>query len=372
MKKFPGLESILALGIAAGGVAYSGCGDDDVTSDDGGDVPAETDADVASDDAYTNHAPDPIDVSSITPANGTAYNVGDRIPFSFDVPNDEDGDELTGVIHVTGDSDTTPGPSAGDYSKDIPISGPLTSGSHVSQDINTATAGPGGAELPTRADGSATPYTLEIILEDGRGGEARAERNVTITKPVRVTGCYVDGSSVGAGLAISCHGESSAGSITGWNLTGGPTGAIVLTDGTIARAGMLGVGDVGLHTYTVSCTDGTNTSDEYIFTVPVDEHASVLRLHCSGGSDNDLLLPETSVDAVASACGTGFNPDLKPAVEGGAHYILDVTPSCVQGAIDSLIAEEREAHTHYNNGTTVSDVYSGCTVDFAQVEYIHN
>jgi hypothetical protein len=363
------LEKILALTIAAGGVA-AGCGDD-VSSDDGD---AQTDADAdTSDDAYTNHAPDPIDVSSVTPADGTAYRVGDRIPFGFDVPNDEDGDELTGVIHVTGDSDTTPGPSAGDYSKDIPISGPLTSGAHVSQDIDTSTVGPGGAALPTRADGSATPYTLEIILEDGRGGEARAERNVTIqgNQPPVVDRCNVTHSNLGGAVQISCmaHDPEGADLYGRWNLTTDFPGATIAEEGGIwSSTG--GPGDVGLHDFSVTVSDGELTSAPYNFRIPYDEHRSELVLHCSTGSNNRLLLPETSVDAVATSCGAGFNPTLKPRPSSAdPDYTLDVDTSCVQGAITSLPAEERAAHELYNNATTVSDVYSSCTVDVAQVIY---
>jgi hypothetical protein len=360
------------IGLAALVAGYaSGCDGDDVTVDDGGDVPAETDADVASDDAYTNHAPDPIDVSSMTPADGSAYNVGDRIPVGFDVPNDEDGDELTGIVHVTGDSDTTPGPSAGDYSTDVPISGPLTSGSHVSQDIDTATEGPGGAELPTRADGSATPYTLELVLEDGQGGEARAGRNVTVqgNQPPVVDRCNVTHSNEGSALAITCsaHDPEGADLYGRWNLTTDFPGAIITEEGFIGGVG--GASEVGLHDFSITVSDGELTSTPYDFTVPYDEHRSTLLLHCNGGSDNRMLLPETSVDAVATSCGSGFNPTLKPNSSSEPDYVLDVTPACVPGVIATLPAAERDAHQHYNGGTTVDGVFSGCTVDFAQVIY---
>jgi len=372
MKRIFSLEKILAIAIAAGGVG-AGCSDDNITGDDGGDV--HTDADAATDDAYTNHAPDPIDVSSMTPADGTAYNVGDRIPVGFDVPNDSDGDSLTGVIHVTGDSDAVAGPSAGDYTNSVDL-GSLTPGARLTHDINTATAGPSGAALPTRADGTQTPYALEIIVSDGRGGESRLSRNVGLNggsaNPARVTGCYVVDSAVGAGLAINCRGESSAGTITGWDLTGGPIGAIITGSGAIATMRGLDASDVDNHTYNVTCTDGTNTSDVYTFTVPVDEHISKINTRCSTGTRNSLRLPETSVDAVALACGySGFNPANKPSAAGPV-YTLDVDPSCVQGVISGLHPDEIASHENYNNGTTVSDVYSSCTVDNVNVEYTHH
>ena len=53
-------------------------------------------------------------------------------------------------------------------------------------------------------------------------------------------------------------------------------------------------------------------------------------------------------------------------------YVLNVDHSCVQSAIVALPAAERASHENYNAGETVSDVYSSCTVDFAQVRYISN
>jgi hypothetical protein len=364
-------DIVLASVIGAGSALYAGCDGDNTQSD----ADADTDG-----DAIDNHAPTPIDGSSVTPVDGSVYDIGDLVPLAFTVPTDEDGDELNGTIVVTGDSDAVAGPSAGDYTNTVAL-GDLTPGARLTHDINTATAGPSGAALPTRADGTQTPYTLEIIVSDGQGGEARLARNVGLNggsaNPARVTGCNVSNSSVGAGLAIRCHGESSAGTITEWNLTGGPTGAIILNDsgeGAIARPGVLGASDVRNHTYNVTCSDGTNTSDVYTFTVPVDEHVSTIMLDC-GGDLHNLLQQETTVDTVASACaeGSGFNPVNKPSDSLPIHvYVVDLDEACVQGAIATLTPGERAAHRNYNNGTTVDDVYSSCTVTTAQAKYEHN
>ncbi|MBI5880982.1 hypothetical protein HZB90_02530 [archaeon] len=246
MKRIFSLEKILAIAIAAGGVG-AGCSDDNITGDDGGDVP--TDADAATDDAYTNHPPDPIDVSSVTPADGTAYRVGDIMPVGFDVPNDEDGDELDGTIIVTGDSDAVAGPSAGDYTNSVDL-GSLTPGARLTHDINTATAGPSGAALPTRADGTQTPYAIEIIVRDGRGGESRLARNVNIRGPPTdravVDSCYVVASNVGLALAIDCRGHDPLGRdlTSQWHLTTDTSGAIINLMGQIRTGRAMDLGDV--------------------------------------------------------------------------------------------------------------------------------
>jgi hypothetical protein len=250
----------------------------------------------------------------------------------------------------------------------------LTSGAHVSQDIDTSTVGPGGAALPTRADGSATPYTLELILEDGRGGEARAERNVTVTGTPTdraiVDGCYVSTSNLGIVLAINCSAHDPLGrDLMGqWHLTTDVPGAIINLTGQIRTGRGMEASDVGLHTYVVSVLD----SNDYSFTVPVDERESRLALNCSDGTNHDMLLPETSVDAVSEACFSGYNSSLKPTALGDPNYVGDVTPSCARTALQSVSTEERRAHENYNSGMTPEEVFTSCTVDFAQVSYEHD
>jgi len=381
MRKIKGLETLIALGIAAGGVMYSGCDGDDVTVDDGGDVPTETDADVASDDAYTNHAPDPIDVSSITPADGSAYNVGDRIPVGFDVPNDEDGDELTGIVHVTGDSDATPGPSAGDYSTDVPISGPLTSGSHVSQDIDTATAGPGGAAIPTRADGSATPYTLELILEDGRGGEARASRNVTITgeNPNAPTiRCRVNGASVGLGFNIACGGTSPLGDdlYGNWasSITPTITGVSIDADGYITGI-VPGPSEISLYDLEVVVHDNHGNSTTYNNKFFVDANET----HATFDS-NSTLIPEDFADELAQECGEGFNAANKPTSSAQPNYVFEISRAangdaamtCVSNWVSSLDSERAKTMLIYTPAGETLEAFVGGEPNLVQLTYRNN
>jgi hypothetical protein len=225
-------------------------------------------------------------------------------------------------------------------------------------------------------DGAGIEARVTVTGTDSEGTEHSVEGSAgyvyegEVTDRAVVDACYVNGSHVGTGLAMQCNAHDPLGRslIGSWTLTTDLDGAIIadlsISSSQIA-APALGAEDVGLHTYTVTVLD----SDDYTFTVPVDEHYSTLTLHCSDGTNHDLLLPETSVDAVAEDCGTGFNPTLKPAALGQPDYVLDVDAACVPAAISSLPAAELEAHEHYNNGTTVSDIL--CALDFAQVRYEH-
>jgi hypothetical protein len=231
----------------------------------------------------------------------------------------------------------------------------------------------GGAGL---ADGERITIDAVVTATDTEGNAQTARGSATLTyeegttnQPPVVDRCNVSGSNEGSALQIICYAHDPEGAdLYGrWSLTTDFPGAVITEEGFIGGVG--GPSEVGLHNYSVTVSDGERTSAPYDFTVPYDEHRSTLLLHCNGGSDNRLLLPETSVDAVATSCGTGFNPSLKPNSSSEPDYVLDVTPACVTGAIDSLPAAERSSHGHYNGGTTVSDVFSTCTVDFAQVIY---
>ena len=232
----------------------------------------------------------------------------------------------------------------------------------------------GGAGL---ADGERITLEATLTATDTDGVAHTGNGSVEyvfegeVTDRAVVDSCYVQKSNVGTALAMQCNAHDPLGRdlIGTWTLTTDLEGAIIADLSATASqiaAPALGVEDVGLHTYTVAVLD----SAEYAFTVPVDEHYSTLTLHCSDGTNHDLLLPETSVDAVAEECGTGFNAALKPAALGQPDYVLDVNAACVPTAIISLSAAEREAHEHYNNGTTVSDI--SCALDFAQVRYRHD
>ncbi|MBW2997393.1 hypothetical protein KY349_03580 [Candidatus Woesearchaeota archaeon] len=227
------------------------------------------------------------------------------------------------------------------------------------------------------ADGEQIDFHAEFIPEgsddttpEGLDWSVEYE-GVDPNKP-RVTGCNVAGSNVGTSLAIDCYCSLNADS---WDLTGGPDGARIFNDGSIIVSRLLEASDVGLHTYNVTCTSGGNTSDTYTFEVPVDEHESRLTLRCQGQTGVDFLLPETSVDAVAEQCEQNqgdYNPALKPDSNSDPDYNLDVDHTCVAGVVNNLPSAERDAHRNYNDGETVADMYSSCTIDFAQVKYHHD
>lgn len=288
--------------------------------------------------------------------------VGVRTPGANPDYSGTPADNVYVVVEVNGDG----------WVKTV-IDSTATLDSFVTGDLDTNTADNGepiedGEQLNFHAE--FTPQGSDDTTPEGLDWSVEYE-GFDPNKP-RVTGCYVRNCSVNASLSINCRGESNTGPITGWDLTGGPDGATIFSNGNILTQNPLEASDVGLHTYTVTCTDGTETSNPYTFTVPVDEHDSLLVLHCQGGNNENLLLPETSVDVIAEQCGNGFNHSLKPNSSSDPDYILDVDEACVPGAINGLTSEEREAHNNYNDGTTVDSVYSNCTVDFAQVQYMHN
>ncbi|MFH1669750.1 MAG: hypothetical protein ABIA62_07525 [Candidatus Woesearchaeota archaeon] len=320
---------------------------------------------------FTFASIEPKDVSSAFGPSDSPLEVGLETPGVNPAYN---GPAVSGVdvlVTATGDNGTVT--TSDDWTSTL-IDQTAGLETYVSSTLNLATANNGG-ELK---DGE--KVTLDYILSVADADGTEHTRNTSkvfeyereqVVNPVRVLSCYVNQSSLGTGLAMQCNGESDNGSITSWGLTTDLSGVMMGSSGAIF-SGAMGASDVGLHTYTVTCTDGTDTSDDYVFTVPVDEHSSRLVLHCQEGNNETLKLPETSVDAVAQNCGVGFNPANKPDVATDPDYVLDVDHTCVQGAIDALPAAEKEAHTHYNAGTTVGDVYTTCTVDFAQASYLSN
>jgi hypothetical protein len=227
------------------------------------------------------------------------------------------------------------------------------------------------------ADGEKINLEVIITAMDAEGTAHEARGNAILTYEAGTTNqqpivdrCNVSSANLTSALQIMCqaHDPEGADLYGRWNLTTDFPGATISEEGLIwSSAG--GPGDVGLHDFSITVSDGELTSASYNFRIPYDEHKPFVVLHCSSGSEQRLLLPETSVDAVATACGSGFNPALKPNTGADPAYTLDVDVACVQGAIAGLSAEERASHENYNNGTTVGDVYSSCTVDFAQVVY---
>ncbi|MFC1741889.1 hypothetical protein ACFL3V_05115 [Nanoarchaeota archaeon] len=381
--------------IALGGV--TGCGGNggndplpdsgrpDVTMPDSGpeaDTLPEGDSDVDAEPA--GNPLDPVDYTTLAPQDGATVTSADSpLAVSMTVPGVPAGytgpvpSSVDVVITAEGDNGT-PSNTADDWSETVADeTASLESTVQGSLDLSTAND---GGELK---DGEKVKFTFNASAEvGGENYERSATSTVTYQKDSdkpSVVNCYVKKASAGAGLGIECEGnDPTGGNLMGnWSVSSSLAGAQIFdTDVTHAQivktGGVLSASDVGLHNYSVTCGNGTDTSDPYDFTVPVDLHQSTLTLQCStatGGTNHILLLPETTIDAIATACVTGHNPANKPDNAGEQDYVGDAAASCVPGAVNSLIAAEKQAHTHYNEGKTVADVYAGCTVDFAQVRY---
>ncbi len=279
-------------------------------------------------------------------------------------------------VTITGTADNGTADTSDDDTQTIVSHTGVPFGSYTSGDLDLDSFHDGAG----LSDGETVTLEATLVATDSDGNphETRGSVNVVYEEgsvnPVRVTGCYVNNSAVGAGLSIECEADApNPVDIFGnWTLTGGPTGTTITESGLIRVARALEEGDVNNWTYTVTASDGTYTSNPFTFTIPVDRNRSRVILGCIDGSVHEMLLQESSVDAVATTCGAGFDEANKPDSTGAPDYILDVDPACVTGAIDSLPAAERDAHVHYNDGVLISDVYSTCTVDDAQVEYHHN
>ncbi len=339
----------LPLAFAAGLLSYTGCSDD-----------------ASNNNNNENNPVAAFDVNSVSPSDGDHIN--GPVDFHFVVPEvdpDYQG-SVDGSVTVTGDNGTPDDPSD-DTTKEV-FNDSVVSGQGVTVNVDPETV----LDRPAK-DGET--FTLDAIVSASDAPAPNSQEltiNLTYDKPaqksIRVKRCDVDGSFVGAALGITCYCESDNGPVTGWNLDSDLDNAIITASGAITRS-ELTQSDVGLHTYNVTCSNDSETSDVYSFTVPVDEHKSFVNLHCGDGTENALYLPETTVDAVASACGQGFDPNNKPNTSSDPNYILDVDPSCIPSVDANLNPDERKAQENYNNGTTINDVYNSCTVDFAQVRY---
>jgi hypothetical protein len=216
---------------------------------------------------------------------------------------------------------------------------------------------------------------LEFTVNSIRAGETFTRTasvivtyHAPVENPVVVNGCGVTGASVGLALAIDCDAESPGSSLA-WSVEGGPTGAAIDTTGHIGMTRLLESSDTGVASFTVTASDEVFTSEPFDFSVSVDVHASTLILVCDDATTHEMLLPESSLDAVATGCGTGFDAGLKPATASDAIYTLDVDPGCVTTTIDGLDPAELAMHDHYNASTLVSDVFLSCTVVSASVSY---
>jgi len=362
--------TISALSLVLGlGVAGMACDKGNGGQDDGG-VDACTmycdsgnGSEGGNSEGGSNHPPNAIDDGSVTPPNNGSYNVGDTIPTGFTSPSDPDGDSLDGKVVLSAPSQS--------FTHEFPL-GTLTPGQHYGIDIDTATAN-GGSALPATSAGTA--YTIELVVSDGKGGESKVQRGVTLVgldpNKAVVDYCNVSSSNVGVGISMDCHGHDPQGrSLVGqWHLlTNDPAGITLSPTGHLGGP-VMSQSNVGLHTYVVTVLD----SPEYSFTVPVDEHRSSLMLNCSGGTIHDLLLPETTVDTVSEACFTGYNAGLKPSANGQPNYIGDVDPTCAHNALQTVSITEQKAWKNYNDKETPFDVFSSCTVtNPAQVKYHHD
>lgn len=319
-----------------------------------------------------------VDYNKLLPSSGTSWTssdspapIGGQTPkadlsWSGSVPNTVDV-----TIDVTGDN-ATPSDTSDDWNTSFSKNN-ASLDTTVTEALDLLTANK-GSELK---DGEKVSVKF-IATANVDGKDYSQSGNTSATykadNKLKVVGCYVSSAHVGDGLTMDCTGKDPAGkSLTdGWKLTSDLTGASIF--GIDAVAGLITKGalsdvDVGIHSYSVTCSNGTETSTPYSFSVPVDAHKSTILLKCSDGSSETLLLPETSVDSVAKKCGTGFNASLKPNSNSSPAYVLEVTPTCVEGAINGLSTDEKKAHNNYNQGKTVSDVYKNCSVTSAQASY---
>jgi hypothetical protein len=237
------------------------------------------------------------------------------------------------------------------------------------------------------ADGEKINLEVIITATDAQGTARTARGNAILTyaaatNPVRVNGCYVRNANVGNGLQIDCYAtdsdDSTGASLVGnWDLTTAVSDATIGMTGSIRTGRGMEAGDVANHEYTVTASNGTATSDPFIFEVPVDTHGSILRIGCSDATQ-DMLLQEHSVDAVSLACGHGgFNEANKPNTGADGRYTIDVgDKNCIQDAINALDPAERDAHRFYNGSAsgdnTPLNVLSGCDFIHAQTEYFSN
>lgn len=362
---------IFTLGLNA---LNSGCGDSGNGNPDSGSDVYRPDSDVSPSNPLA-----PISSSSITPTDGKKVTSSDSpLTVGFKVPGKNPnyaGSDPSGIgakVTASGDN-ATPSDTSDDWTTTITSKNGAKLDELVGGTLDLTTAN-NGSELK---DGEKVKFGFEATAkgEDGKDYTQSATSTVSYegtTNKLQVTGCYVTFSAAGGGFGAQCSCKDPNGKKVTWNLTSDLTGAgISSIDDTTAiiAKGVLSDADVGIHSFSTTCNNGTETSAQYSFLVPVDAHRSTLTLKCSDGTNNTLLLPETSVDAVSKQCASGFNASLKPSNSSSQAYVLDVTSTCVEGAINGLAAAEKLAHKNYNQGKTVSDVYKSCTVNFAQTAY---
>jgi hypothetical protein len=313
----------------------------------------------------SNHPPNPIDDDSVTPANNTSYTVGDVIPAGFTAPSDPDGDSLEGKIVLSAPSQS--------FIKEYPSS-TLTPGQHYGLDINTSTANAGG---PLPASVTGTEYEVILSATDGKGGESKATRKVTLKgvdpdAPV-FQRCTLQGSAAYLGFGGSCSAISSLGYALTFSLTTDIPGVIIASDGQIGGAGMT-PSDVGLHPIHVEASDGhghTGFYDNFFFVDTCDTEATF--------DSKNMLIPEDFADDVAQNCGSGFNQSLKPADNTQPNYVFEISRAsngnaamtCVWNKITTMQPDLAKTMTMYTpTGQKIAD-YIVTEPNFVQFSY-HN
>ncbi|MBN1544883.1 hypothetical protein JW898_05485 [Candidatus Woesearchaeota archaeon] len=317
--------------------------------------------------------------NSITPASGSGVGPGDDpLEIGVDTPalapacSDDDAcaaeaaSGLDVVIEATYDNGT-PGNAGDDETVTVASHTGVPFGSYTSGTA-TLSAAHGGAGL---ADGEGIEAHVALTFTDSKGESHTIEGTANYTYEAgptgpRVTGCNVTSSNVGVSLSIHCTCSETADS---FSLTGGPADARIFNDGTIITTRTLEASDVGLQTYDVSCTVGGVTCPVFSVTAPVDAQEARGTYHCADGTNYVLLQIETSVDAIRTRCRPDVDPGLIPNSSSEPDLTIDVDAACAEEENNSLPADERAAQEFYNDGLTVEDVYSSCTVDFVQLSY---
>ena len=324
-----------------------GCSDDDSGNNNNGN------------DGGTGTNPvQPFNTAAISPADNSTFDGPTSLQFTVPAVDDSYTGSLDAVVEATGDN-ATPSDTGDDSSATL-YSQSVSPGQSVTVPLN-----PEDMFGRSLADGE--KLTLDIIVRASNAEEPNSQSaRVRLTyegqaNNVKITGCYVFGSQVGSALSINCYADRPA----TWSVSGGPSGTQINAFGQIG-APNLQDSAIGLQTYTVGASDG-QTSDELVFTVPVDEHASYLVLTCGTGPNKELRLPETTVDAFATQCGYGaFNPANKPNSAAELDYIIDFDEACVPGANQSLQQSEKDAQNNYNDGETVEQALASCNPTLAQ------
>jgi hypothetical protein len=312
---------------------------------------------------------------NMTPADGSVVS-GSDLEVGLDTPavpaecaaDDACAAAAAGGLDVSYEivsDNATPGNTSDDVVLGTDSQTGVPFGSYTSTTVDL-TGVPDGAGIEARVTATATDSEGTEHSVEGSAGWAYDAGSVN---PVRVTGCNVMSSVVGASLGINCTCESSAGPVTGYFLTGGPAGAIITGSGTIG-APTMEAGDVNNYTYDVTCTDGTNTSDHYIFTAPVDIYRGTNEGACTDGTNFSLLQPELIVRDGAAACSGEL---LQDPSGPGDDKIVDLNSACIGEFYTNLSPEESELVSHYNMGVTpltVCDGHGG--IDFIQAKLHQN